>query len=155
MRSHLPIHRRRPDRGRDVSLLRGVPSFRHADPRLLAQLAAHTDRLRLPPGRTLVRAGETARALIAIVAGEATVASRDGRLSVLRPGDEIGARELLRNQRHTATVVATGDIEVVVVNGPAVRWAHREGAGRWSPPVGHTRPAPRPSGLERRARLAG
>jgi hypothetical protein len=51
---------------------------------------------------------------------------------VLRAGDEIGAGELVRDQRHAATVVATGDVEVVVVNGPAARWALREGGGPWS-----------------------
>jgi hypothetical protein len=133
-----------------------VPSFRDADPRRLAELAPHSDRLRLQPARTLVRAGDMARELIVILAGEATVLHQDGGVDVLRAGDEIGGREVLRNDRHAATVVAASPVEVVVLNGPAVRWAHQEGVGRLSRPVGRTSPAPvRLPGADRQVRLAG
>src|SRR5918994_7449771 len=82
--------RRRPDVG---SLLL-VPAFTHGHPRRLAELAPHTDRLRLPPGRTLVQAGATARELIVVLAGEAAVLHPDGTRTVLRPGAEIGGHEL-------------------------------------------------------------
>ncbi|MBN2624336.1 MAG: cyclic nucleotide-binding domain-containing protein [Acidimicrobiales bacterium] len=117
----------RPRRRRDTSPLADVPSLRDGDPRQLAELASHTDRLRLPPARTLVRAGELARQLIAVVSGEATAYLPDGRVAVLHAGDEIGGRELLHNERHRATVVTASDVEVVVVTGPAVRWAHQTG----------------------------
>jgi CRP-like cAMP-binding protein len=103
-------------------------------------MARHSDRLHVPPGRTLVRAGETARELIVIVAGEATVRRRDGTTARLRAGDEIGGREVLRRERHADTVVAASPIEAVVVNGPAVRWAHQVGAARSLQPVDHGLP---------------
>jgi CRP-like cAMP-binding protein len=99
-------------------------------------MARHSDRLRLPPGRTLVRAGETARELIAIVTGEAAMLRFDGTVARLRAGDEIGGGEVVRHERHTATVIAASPIEVVVVNGPAVRHAHQVGAARFPQLVG-------------------
>jgi hypothetical protein len=134
----LRTDRRRCRRGTDISDLLDVPSFRDGDRRLLAPMARHSDRLRLPPGRTLARAGETARELIAIVAGEATMLRQDGTMARLRAGDEIGGPEVLGNERHAATVVAASAIEVVVVNGPAVRWAHQVGAARFPRPVGRS-----------------
>ena len=130
-----PRTSRRRRRHQDVGRLRAVPALRGADPRRLAELAAHTDRLRLPPGRTLVRAGETARELVVVVAGEAA-AHHDGTTTVLRTGAQIGGAELVRRERHPATVVAATEVEVVVVNGPAVLWAVREGlVGPFDRPV--------------------
>jgi hypothetical protein len=117
----------------DVSSLLRVPAFAHGDPRRLAEMAPHTDTLRLPPGRTVVRAGATARELIVVLAGEAAVVRPDGSGAVLRPGAEIGLCELLMHERHAATVVATSALEVVVVNGPAVRWAQAEGIAQLAP----------------------
>jgi CRP-like cAMP-binding protein len=119
----------------DISFLLRVPALAHADPRHLAELAPHTDRLRLPPGRAVVRAGATARELVVVLAGEAAVLHPDGTWAVLGPGAEIGGCELLSHERHAATVVATSALDVVVVNGPAVRWAYAEGIARLARPV--------------------
>jgi hypothetical protein len=118
---------RRRRRHQDAGLLRAVPAFRGADPRRLAELATHTDRLRLPPGRMLVAAGEVARELVVVVAGEAVAHHDDGTTTALRPGAQIGGAEVVRHERHPATVMTTTEVEVVVVNGPAVLWAVREG----------------------------
>jgi hypothetical protein len=77
------------------------------------------------------------------VAGEAAVLHADGTRAALRPGDDIGGRELARRERHAATVVAATALEVVVVNGPAVRWAYAEGIAQPAPPA--SRPAAPPS----------
>jgi Cyclic nucleotide-binding domain len=148
-------HRRR-RRNPDIEALLAVPAFRHGDPRRLAELALHTDRVRLPPGRTLAQAGRTARELVVIVAGEAAVV-RDGAVTAaLQAGAQIGGDEVIRNERHTATVVTTTEVEVAVVNGPAVVWAHQEGlVSRFGPPVGLTSaPAARRPDAAPQARLA-
>jgi CRP-like cAMP-binding protein len=119
-----PHRRRRPD----IGPLLQVPAFRHCSPAQLTELAWYTDRLRLPPGRLLARAGDSARELVVIVAGEAAVMRGGQRVDVLAAGSEIGWRETLRHERYDETVVATG-VDVVVVNGPAVRWAYDEGIG--------------------------
>ena len=126
--AHLRSRRRRPD----VGPLLDVPALADAGPRRLADLVPHADRLRLPAGRTIARAGSTARELIVVVSGEAAVGSPDGRMAILPAGAEIGGHEVVARRPHPATVVSLTDIEVVVVNGPAVRWAHDEGLLRLS-----------------------
>jgi len=115
--------RRRPDLGP----LRAVPVLRDADPRLLAELAPHADRLRLPPGRILARGGHTARELIVIVSGQAALLSQDGRTGIVSAGAQIGGDEVVGRCPHPATVVALTDVEVVAITAPAVLWANREG----------------------------
>jgi hypothetical protein len=143
--------RRRPD----VGPLLQVPAFRHCTPRQLAEMAPHTDRLRLSPGRTLVRAGDRGRELVVVVAGEAAVIRGGRQVAVLTPGAQIGGRETLRHERHDATVVATSDLEVVVVNGPAVRWAHQECASGLAPQASRPGWSPaRPPTIQHHARVA-
>jgi len=135
---------RRRRRGPDIAPLLQIPSLAHADPRQLVRMVPHTSSLRLPPGRALVKAGETARELIVILSGEAITEGPGDRLVVLGPGAEIGGREALRHERHAATVVATTPLDVVVVDGPSLRWAHAEGVARLGPATPATPAAPEP-----------
>jgi hypothetical protein len=138
------FHRRR--RRPDIGPLLQVPALARARPRQLAELVPHTSSLRLGRGRTVVEAGTTARELIVILAGEAAVLRPDGSQVVFGPGAEIGGREALSHQRHAATVVATSTLDVVVINGPAVRWAHAEGIAELTPSAStpQSEPASRP-----------
>jgi CRP-like cAMP-binding protein len=104
-----------------------VPALDGADPRQLAALVAHTDRLRLPPGRVLALAGATARELVVLIEGEAVVLGPGGSRTFVGADTEIGFPEVLTHERHAATVMTVSDVEVVVVAGPAIRWAHLEG----------------------------
>ncbi len=104
-----------------------VPARRDVGRRRLADLAPHADRLRLPAGRMIARAGDTARELTVVVAGQAVLLSQDGRTAVLSAGIDIGGHEIVDRRPPAATVVSLTDVEVVVVSGPAVLWAHREG----------------------------
>jgi len=126
--AHLRTRRRRPD----VGPLLDVAALADAGPSRLVDLAPHADRLRLPAGRTLARAGATARELVVVVSGQAARLSDDGRPALLPPGAEIGGHEVVERRPHAATVVSLTDVEVVVVNGPTVRWAHDEGLLRLS-----------------------
>jgi CRP-like cAMP-binding protein len=126
--AHLRSRRRRPD----VGPLLDVSALADAHRSRLADLAPHADRLRLPAGRTIARAGATARELVVVVSGQAAQLSDDGRRAVLPPGAEIGGHEVVDRRPHAVTVVSLTDVEVVVVNGPAVRWAHDEGLLRLS-----------------------
>lgn len=110
-----------------------VPALAGADPRRLTELVPHTDRLRLPPGRVLALAGATARELVVLVEGHAAVLGPDGRREVIGPDTEIGGAELLTHARHPATVVTVSEVEVVVVSGPAMRWAFVEGLAQIEP----------------------
>jgi hypothetical protein len=128
----LPAHFRSRRRRPDVGPLLDVPALADAGPSRLADLAPHADRLRLSAGRTIARARATARELVVVVSGRAALLSDDGRLAVLPAGAEIGGHEVVDRRPHPATVVSLTDVEVVVVHGPAVRWAHDEGLLRLS-----------------------
>jgi hypothetical protein len=141
-----PSTRPRPDVG---PLLR-VPALTQADRRRLAELVPSTDVLRLPPGQALVTAGAPAAELIVLLSGQVAVLHPDGTGAVLRAGTQVGLHELLAYRRHAATVVALTPLEVVVVNAPAVRWAHAEGLVRYAPPA--TPPTPPTPSLPARPR---
>ena len=107
----------------DVSLLAEVPPFDRYARTTLAPLIPHADRLRIADGTVVVREGHRARELVIVVAG-ALLATRAGRpVGALGPGTWIGAQELLVGGAHDCTLVAAERLEVLVLNGPAYRWA--------------------------------
>jgi CRP-like cAMP-binding protein len=111
--------RRRPD----VALLAEVPPFDRYARTSLAPLIPHADRLRIADGIIIIREGQRARQLVIVVAG-ALLATRGGRpVGALGPGTWVGAQELLTGSAHDCTLVAAEGLEVLVLNGPAYRWA--------------------------------
>jgi CRP-like cAMP-binding protein len=111
--------RRRPD----VTVLAEVPPFDRYARTSLAPLIPHADRLRVADGTVVVREGRRARQLLIVVAG-ALLATRGGRpVGALGPGTWIGGEELLTDRTYDCTLVAAEDLEVLVLNGPAYRWA--------------------------------
>jgi hypothetical protein len=65
-----------------------------------------------------------------ILSGEAVALGPDGSRTVLPSGTSFGGHEVVSGSLHAATVVARTAIEVVVLNGPAVRWAQAAGIAR-------------------------
>lgn len=111
--------RRRPD----VTLLAEVPPFDRYARTSLAPLIPHADRLRIADGTVVIREGHRARELVIVVAG-ALLATRAGRpVGALGPGTWVGAQELLASRAHDCTLIAAEGLEVLVLNGPAYRWA--------------------------------
>jgi CRP-like cAMP-binding protein len=111
--------RRRPD----VTVLAEVPPFDRYARTSLAPLIPHADRLRVADGTVVVREGRRVRQLVIVVAG-ALLATRGGRpVGALGPGTWIGGEELLTDRTYDCTLVAAEDLEVLVLNGPAYRWA--------------------------------
>lgn len=111
--------RRRPD----VSVLADVPPFDRYARSSLAPLIPHADRLRLADGTVVAREGHRARQLVIVTAG-VLLATRAGRpIGALGPGTWIGADELLADRAHDCTLVAWEGLEVLVLTGPAYRWA--------------------------------
>jgi CRP-like cAMP-binding protein len=106
----------------DVSLLAVAPFDRYPAP-AVRPLAGHTDRLSVPEGTELTRERSRAHEFVVVLAGEVVV-HRDGRpIDRLGPGTQIGGAELLQDTRHPSTLIAGPDLEVLVVYGPAFRWA--------------------------------
>jgi CRP-like cAMP-binding protein len=111
--------RRRPD----VALLAEVPPFDRYARTSLAPLIPHADRLRIADGTVVIRESHRAKELVIVVAG-ALLATRAGRpVGALGPGTWVGAQELLASRAHDCTLVAAEGLEVLVLNGPAYRWA--------------------------------
>jgi CRP-like cAMP-binding protein len=106
-----------------VAVLAEVPPFDRYARTSLAPLIPHADRLRLAEGTVVVREGHRARQLVIVVAG-ALLATCGGRpVGALGPGTWIGGDEVLADRAHDSTLVALEGVEVLVLNGPAYRWA--------------------------------
>jgi CRP-like cAMP-binding protein len=105
--------------------LSGIPPFDRYAPRTLAPLSPYVDWVRPRPGTVLATEGWMVREVLVVLAGEIQATRQGRRLRRFGPGERIGAAELLCGARHLATLVAGDDLEVVVVNGPAYRWAAR------------------------------
>ena len=82
-------------------------------------LLADADVLTFPAATTIERKGIPARQLIGIVDGYLRAFDANGRPFVLGPGDQIGARELLDRDVHTATYTTSTTATLVVVFGRA------------------------------------
>jgi CRP-like cAMP-binding protein len=114
------VHRRR----RTIEAFQGVALFEGCPRRKLALLARNVDRLRIPAGRVLSRAGQRADEVVVVVSGD--VARTGVADDVLGPGSVIGAAPVVSHEAFADTVSARTDVEVLVVNGPAFRWAVQE-----------------------------
>jgi hypothetical protein len=125
-----PLRRRgRRGGGADVGLLRVAPFDRYPVASL-RPLAGHADRLRVPEGVALARAHHRADEFLVVLAGEVVVHHDDDSSTRrpperLGPGTKIGGTELLAGARHDRTLVAGPGLEVLVLYGPAFRWAAR------------------------------
>lgn len=139
-------------RATSTQVFDGVALFDGGSRRRLAQIAPHTDRMRLPGGTVLAEAGRTARELIVLLDGVA--GTDDGSATgTLAAGQAVAPAAVATAAPFPATVTADGEVEVLVINGPAFRWALHEIPGlahRVRPPgparrhLG-PRPAPRVS----------
>ena len=96
----------------------------------LAALAAHTDVLRVPAGESLAQAGHLPTQFIAVIDGSVDVASPGGYTSVAGPGSQFGAAELVDGHPHAATVSTRSASTLLVIFGPAYRWAIAAPPGR-------------------------
>jgi CRP-like cAMP-binding protein len=107
----------------DVSALAEVPPFDRYGRRSLAPLARHADRIDVAPGTALAREGRRAREALVVVHGDAVVLRGGSEVERKGPGAWVGAHELLADAAYDATVVAGDDLSVLVLTGPAFRWA--------------------------------
>jgi hypothetical protein len=82
-------------------------------------LLADADVITFPAGTTIERKGIPARQLIGIVDGYLRGFDANGRPFVLGPGDQVGGRELLDRELHSATYTTSTTATLVVVFGRA------------------------------------
>lgn len=104
------------------TVLDHVRPFDRYPAKVVDHLGRHADRLRLREGTVIAERGRHAHEVVAILAGE--VRTADGPAAApLTPGAWVGPRQLLAGEPHDRTLVAGPGVDVVVLNGPAYRWA--------------------------------
>ena len=104
------------------TVLDHVRPFDRYPTKVVDHLGRHADRLRLREGTVIAERGHHAREAVAILAGE--VRAADGPAgAALAPGAWVGARQLLAGEPYDRTLVAGPGVDVVVLDGPAYRWA--------------------------------
>jgi len=109
-----------------VDALRRIPLFCECSQDDLEAVARTADERAVPAGEALMRQGDAAQELVAIVAGVAAV-ERDGyALPRRRAGDFVGELALLTGRPRSATVTALTDVRVLVVERPQFERLLRE-----------------------------
>lgn len=96
-----------------------IPLFAGCSTRDLDRLARATDEVTLSAGTTLTRQGDIGREAFVVLSGTAEVRRDGATVAELGPGSVIGELALLDGGPRTATVVATTDVEVIVLSRPA------------------------------------
>ncbi len=96
-----------------------IPLFAGCSTRDLDRLARATDEVTLSAGTTLTRQGDIGREAFVLLSGTAEVQRDGATVAELGPGAVIGELALLDGGPRTATVVATTDVEVIVLSRPA------------------------------------
>lgn len=102
-------------RKKKADVLAALPLFSECSRRELDAVAAVADELQLPAGREVMRQGARGRELVVILDGEVEV-SRSGEVLATRgPGDFLGELALVTHRPRVATVTATTDLRVLVL----------------------------------------
>lgn len=110
-------------RSADFAQLRAVAPFDQCGDDALRVLAPHADQLHLRAGTVLAREGTSAREFIVVLSGEVTAMRSNAMVDHTGAGTQIGGSALVDDVAHDTTWMADSDLDVLVVNGPAYRWA--------------------------------
>lgn len=106
-------------RAESFDALRSVDTFRPLTDDQVSGLARHARLERYTAGEALVRQGDAGRSLFVVRAGDVRVERTEGgstrELARLGPGSFFGEMSLLTGEPRSASVVALGEVEVVVV----------------------------------------
>ena len=95
--------------------LSNVPLFSACSNKELQLIAKASDELTVADGRNLVTQDESSREAFVIIDGKAVVKRNNRKVADLGPGAIIGELGLLDRGPRTATVVAEGPVDVLVI----------------------------------------
>ncbi len=103
----------------EVDLLRRIPLFSQIDTTKLKLLALASERLTYAPDQVVVRQGDVGDAAFVIVSGSADVVIGDEGEEVVvasvGPNDIVGEIAILCDVPRTATIRATGELDVLKI----------------------------------------
>jgi CRP/FNR family transcriptional regulator, cyclic AMP receptor protein len=98
-----------------------VPLFSELSKQQLRELSGLATPLDVKAGRVLMRQGEPGRELLVVIDGKADVQRGGATISSLGSGDFVGEIALLLDRPRTASVVATADMTIEVIEQHAFR----------------------------------
>ena len=97
-------------------LLAGVPLFAGLSPKELREVGKLATRVRVPKGSKLAHQGKPGREFLIVLDGTVDVRIDDQVVASCGAGEFFGEIALLERGTRTATVVATSDVVVDVIN---------------------------------------
>ena len=104
---------RQPDK---VETLRHVPLFAGLDEKHLTSIAGMTTEMRFSAGNTLAEEGALGREALVFLVGEADVTRGGKKVAEIGPGEVVGEMSLINHAPRSATVTATSDCTVLVMD---------------------------------------
>ena len=99
-----------------VELIRKVPLFSKLDKKSLQAVAQIADEIDLPAGKVMAEEGDRGREFFILLEGEADVTKGSRSINTMRTGDFFGEIALVTKMPRTASVTATSDVRVLVIN---------------------------------------
>lgn len=99
-----------------VELIRKVPLFARLDKGGLRAVAQIADEIDLPAGKVMAEEGDRGREFFILLEGEADVTKGDQSINTMREGNFFGEIALITHMPRTASVTATTDVRVLVIN---------------------------------------
>lgn len=108
-------------RSETIKVLEGVPLFADLTGRQLKALAAECSVLAFEPEQLIVKEQDWGQHMVAIISGEAKVVRGRKQLATVGPGDVVGEMSLIDGERRSASVIADGPVEGLVIYGTRFR----------------------------------
>jgi len=99
-----------------VDRLAHVPLFKGLSRRDLEFLASRIDEVSLKPGQTVIREGQPTDAFFIVESGKVNVTRAGKPAAQLGPGEFFGEIGMLDNGPATATVIAEGPVDAMVLS---------------------------------------
>ena len=113
-------------RNAKVDLISHVPLFAACSKRELELVAGIADEIALPAQTSVFEQGKKGREFCILVAGEVEIRQGTRLLRVLSAGDFFGEIALILDAPRSATVIATSDVRLLVIDQAAFRRLLRE-----------------------------
>ncbi|MBM3663504.1 MAG: cyclic nucleotide-binding domain-containing protein [Actinobacteria bacterium] len=95
---------------------RRLPMFAGCSEAELAEIDRLADEVSIEPGRVVMRQGDLGQEFAVVVSGSLDVVKDDVAVASLGPGDYFGELALLETIPRTASVVATSDVVLEVID---------------------------------------